>query len=193
MAWADLAIGGVKSFGSFIVAAREAKNRRKWQAYNNAMVNIQAGQNQNALTINENMLRERSAEEAFLIRRSEYITKASAEVAAAATGTTGRSVQMVMFDIGRNAAVADRDRQRDLDLQLLQIDESRKQVQLQAKMSMDLSDNPGPNPFSAMLGFLGENAGSIRELFKGTAAVPRNAGPQSRNDPWVQNGVNMRL
>lgn len=190
MAWADLALNGIQSVGSYILASREAKNKRAWQKYNNTMVSLQAGQNQNTLTDNENMARERSQEEAFLIRRSEYITKASAEVAAAATGTTGRSVNMVLFDVGRNAAIADRDRSRDLQLQYLGIDNSRRNVELQAKMSMDLTDIPNPNPFSAFLGFMDKSSGSLSEAFKGgTKATPRVAAP----DPWVQNGVNYRL
>lgn len=185
MAWADLAIGGVQAIGSYIVQAQEAKNKRAWQKYNNAMTMLARGQNENAVTANENMARERSQEEAFLIRRSEYITKASAEVAAAATGTVGRSVNMVMFDVGRNAAIADRNRQRDLELQYVQFDNQRQNIELQAKQSLDLTDIPNPNPFSTMLGFIGDNGTSLSALLKGqmnTAATPRTTAPDS-HDP----------
>ena len=189
MAWADLAISGAQSIGSYILQAAEAKNRRKWQKYHNTMLNLQAAQNQNTLTDNENMARERSQEEAFLIRRSEYITKASVEVAAAATGTTGRSVNMVLFDVGRNAAIADRDRQRDLQLQYLSIDNQRRSVALDAKLAQDNTHIPSPNPFSAALGFMGSvDLSGFKNL--NTKPTPRNTGPA---DPWVMNGVNMRL
>lgn len=193
MSWADLAIGGAQSVGSYIVQMAEAKNKRAWQKYNNAMVMLQRGQNQNTLTDNENMARERTQEEAFLIRRSEYITKASAEVAAAATGTTGRSVNMVMFDIGRNAAVADRDRQRDFQLQQLGTDNARRQTELQAKMSLDLTDIPNPNPFSAALGFMSNNGESLSALFKGelsNKATPRTTGPDS-HDPYSKRNLGL--
>jgi len=195
--WMDLALGGVKSIGSYLVASAEAKNKRRWQKYNNTMVMLQGAQNQNTLTDNENMARERSAEEAFLIRRSEYITKASAEVAAAATGTTGRSVNMILFDVGRNAAVADRDRARDLDLQYLGIDNQRKQVALQTKMSLDMTDIPNPNPFSYALDFIGNNSDSLGDMFTSmkSKSTVRNTGPASTGstDPWVQNGISYRL
>jgi hypothetical protein len=176
MAWTDIALSGAKSLGSFILSSAEAKNKRKWQKYNNAMLMLQSGQNNNVLTDNENMARERSAEEAFLIRRSEYITKASVEVEAAASGTVGRSVNMVLFDVGRNAAVADRDRQRDLDLQYLGFDNQRRQLAMETKMSLDTSDIPNPNPFSAALGFLGDTAGSWGDFKPMTATARTTSG-----------------
>lgn len=191
MAWADLALAGVKSVGSFLVAGAEAKNRRRWQKYNNALISMQVGQQVSTLNTNQNIARERSAEEAFLIRRSEYITKASAEVAAAATGTTGRSVNMTLFDIGRNAAIADRDRVRDFELQVLGMEQQKAQAIMQGKLSLDVTDIPSPNPFSALLGFAGEAGESINDAFASARkTVDRYTGPK---DPWVQNGVNYRL
>lgn len=187
MSWTDMALSGAKNIGSYILANADAKNKRKWQKYNNTMLRLQSGQNQNTLTDNENMLRERSQEEAFLIRRSEYITKASVEVAAAATGTAGRSVNMVLFDVGRNAAIADRDRQRDLQLQYLGIDNQRKSEAMGLAMSIDQTNIPNPNPFGYALDFL-SGAGSFKDL--GNRTVARDTGPK---DPWVQDGVNYRL
>lgn len=190
MAWADIALSGAQSAGSYILSAAQAKNDKKWQKYKNSMLALQAGQQQSVLTDNENMARERSLEEAYLIRRSEYITKASVEVEAAATGTIGRSVNMVLFDVGRNAAVADRDRQRDLDLQYLGIDNQRKQVAMSAKMSMDNTNIPAPNPFSAALGFLGNTGESLNKQLSSGGVKSRTTAPK---DPWVQNGVSYRL
>jgi hypothetical protein len=192
MAWSDIALAGVQTVGSYILQSRDAKSKKKWQKYQNAMVRLQGAQNQNVLTDNENMARERSAEEAQLIRRSEYITKASVEVEAAATGTTGRSVNLALFDVGRNAAIADANRQRELDLTYLGIDNQRRQLALEVALSQDTTQIVGPNPFASLLDFAGSvgKTGGIPAIPKRTT---RPASPTRPNDPWVQNGVNYRL
>ena len=144
--------GAVGSVVDYITASRDAKSQRKWQAYNNALVRLQNAQNQNALTTNEGMAVERSAEMEYAIRKSEYMTKASTEVAAAATGTTGRSVDLIMFDVGKNAAEASYKRQQDLEYQLLGIQQQRESSNLQTEMQIDHSTIPGPNAADMVLG-----------------------------------------
>ncbi len=144
--------GAVGSVVNFITASEDAKTQRKWQAYNNALVRLQNATNQNALTTNEGMAVERASEAEYAIRKSAYITKASAEVSAAATGTVGRSVNAVLFDIDRNAARASADKSRDLDYQLLGIQQQREQSNLQTEMQIDHSRIPGPNPADVVMG-----------------------------------------
>lgn len=144
--------GAVGSVVNYITASQDAKTQRKWQAYNNALVRLQNGMNQNAITTNEGMAVERASEAEYAIRKSEYITKASAEVSAAATGTTGRSVNAVLFDVGRNAAKASADKQRDLDYQMLGFQQQREQSNLQTEMQIDNSRIPGPNPADVVMG-----------------------------------------
>lgn len=144
--------GAVGSVVNFITASEDAKSQRKWQAYNNALVRLQNATNQNALTTNEGMAVERASEAEYAIRKNEYITKASVEVSAAATGTTGRSVNAVLFDVGRNAARASADKARDLDYQLLGFQQQRELSNLQTEMQIDHSRIPGPNPADVVLG-----------------------------------------
>lgn len=143
------ALGAV---GGFIAAQRKAESDRKWQAYNNKMVRLQDAQNQNSITTNENMRKERKATQVMQVQMSERATSASAEVAAASTGTIGRSVNMVLFDIGRNAASARQAIEKDDDWQDAQTDNQRLQSAMQAEMQVDLRQIPGPNPATMMLG-----------------------------------------
>jgi hypothetical protein len=117
------------------------------------MVKLSDANNQNILTTNENLARANSIDQSFAIERSEYLTSAQAEVAAAASGTGGRSVNDVMFDIEHNAASAQARRKQDLEAQYLQIDNQRQQSRFQAAMSMDYSPIPEPNPATYMLNF----------------------------------------
>lgn len=146
--------GAVSSVVGYITASQDAKQQRKWQAYNNALVRLQNAQNQNAITTNEGMAVERASEAEYAIRKSEYITKGSAEVSAAATGTTGRSVDAVLFDIGRNAAKASADKARDLQYQQLGFQQQRESSNLQTEMNIDRATIPGPSAADAVLGLV---------------------------------------
>jgi hypothetical protein len=166
MAWADMALDGSQSLmqnvGSYLVASAERKSQRKWQAFNNKMTRLQNAMNQNALTTNQGMAVERSQEQAFNIRKSEYITKSSVEVAAAATGTTGRSVDLVLFEVGKNAAAADRARAQDLTYELMGIDQQKQASSLQTEMQVDRTYLPKPNAAAYAMNF----AGDIGKLWK---------------------------
>ena len=162
--WGNVFLKGapqvIGTVANFITAARDAKTDRKWQAYNNALVRLQNAQNQNALTVNEGMAVERSSEAEYAIRKSQYITEASTEVSAAASGTIGRSVDMVLFQVGRDAADASSKRQQDLEYQLLGIQQQRESSNLQTEMQIDHQSIPGPNAADAILG-LTTNLGKI--------------------------------
>lgn len=155
--WTDLALGGglslLRTGMEYSEAKKAAESKKAWQAYRNTMVQLSNANNQNIITTNENIARDNSLNQAFQIERSEYITSAQAEVAAAASGTGGRSVNAVMFDIEHNASVAQARRRQDLEYQYLQADNQRQQSQLQAAMSMDYSPIPEPNPATYMLNF----------------------------------------
>lgn len=167
--WSDLQIQGgsslVQTIGSFIAASKKAASDRLWQEYNNKMTRLADAMNQNALTTNENMAVERSQLQEFQIRKSEMITEATAEVSAAATGTTGRSVNAVLKDISRNAANASARRQLDLRNQFLQIDNQRQASAMQAQTQIDHSVIPSPNPATYILGFAADYT-KLRQTYK---------------------------
>jgi hypothetical protein len=150
----------MSQIGGFIAKSKQAKSDKLWQKYNNAMVRLQDGLNQNVLTTNENIAREAALEQRFAIRRSEYTVLASANVAAAASGTVGRSVTHTMNDIKRNAARADAQVSQDFEMQKLQITNQRVQSGMQAQMSLDLRKITGPSPIALALGL----AGSFQEM-----------------------------
>jgi hypothetical protein len=155
--WTELAISGGLSLLQQGMAYKDAKaaadSKRAWQSYKNAMVELSNSSNQSILTTNAGLARDASSDQAFNISRSEYLTSAQAEVAAAASGTGGRSPNDVLFDIGRNADYAQHRRKQDLEAQYLQIDNQRQQSAFQAAMSKDYSPIPEPNPATYMLNF----------------------------------------
>lgn len=155
--WSDLALSGglaaLRQGTSFIQAQKDADAKRAWQEYKNTMLQMSGANNQNILTTNANIARNSSSEQAFQISRSEYLTSAQAEASAAASGTGGRSVNDVMFDIERNASFAQSRRKQDLENQYLQIDNQRQQTAFQVASQMDYSPIPEPNPATHMLNF----------------------------------------
>ena len=162
MSMLQAGLGIFQSVGSFIYQSRKAENDRLWQDYNNRMVRIQDGMNQNAITTNENMRKERLAMQKFSLQKQEMATTATAEVAAAATGTVGRSVNMVLFDINRNAAQARAKLDRDDEYGDEQARNQREQSAMGAQLQLDLRDIPNPNPATMLMGI----AGNIGKLWK---------------------------
>jgi hypothetical protein len=161
----ELGLAGLKAGTSFISGLQEAKAARAWQKYNNAMLRISNGQNQNAINVNQNMAVERSTIQGFEIERSEYVTRAAAEAEAAATGTEGRSVNQTLFQIDRNAAVARHQRAADLKAQILGFDQQRMNSAFQTATQIDHTYIPNPSPIAAMMGFAGD-AFKINEKYR---------------------------
>lgn len=159
MAWTSAQMGGTfmgfaQQIGGFIAASKQAAADKAWQKYNNTMLKLSNAINQNALTTNENIQREATLEKRYMIRKSEYTTLASASVAAAASGTIGRSVNSVMHDIKRNAALADAAAAQEFEYNKVAIDEQRRQSSMQTQMQMDLRSIQGPSPIALALGLM---------------------------------------
>lgn len=154
--WGDIFMSAGKQLGSFIYARKQAESDRKWRDYNNAMVNLQNGQNQNALTVNALLAKRRFTQTALQIQKSGYATQASVELSAASTGTVGRSVNMQLFDVSRTTNEAHNRNRQELDDTFLEIDNKRQQSAMGAQTNLDLRSLPGPNPLTHMLGFAGD-------------------------------------
>ena len=150
--WLQAGLSVAQGLTGFIQSSREAKYRRKLQEYNNAMTRLANAQNQNAITLNQNMAVERSLAQQFQIERSEYVTIGEAEVSAAAAGTAGRSVNQTLYQVQRSADEAESNRQSDLEAQLAGFQQQRLNSAMQAAQQIDYSFIPSPNPVSSMLG-----------------------------------------
>lgn len=187
MAWADMALDGslslMQNVGSFLVAAKQRKLQKKWQAYNNKLTRLQNAENQNALVTNAGMAIERSAEQNWAIQKSEYVTTGQVEAAAAASGTTGRSVDLVLGEVSKNAAAAQARRAEDLQFTLLGIANQSRASKLQTEMSIDNTTIPSASPASALLGF-------TSDLATGWQAAGRPALPKFGS---VASGVKSKL
>jgi hypothetical protein len=166
--WADLAVSGVSSLVkqgvSYMQADADAKSKRAWQAYKNAMTKLADANNQNAITTNERLMEERISKQRFNINRSEYMTSAMAEASAAAEGTGGRSVNMVQFDVERNASMQQANLTADLEAQYVNADNQRMNSAFQAASSMDMSFIPSPNLATYALGFGNDIMKSYKDL-----------------------------
>lgn len=154
--WADIFMSAGTNIGSYFAARNKAKADRQWQKYNNAMTRIQDGQNQNALTTNELLARRRHKQQAVQIQKSEFSTKASVEVSAAAAGTVGKTVNMMLFDVTRTANEAQNRNDQELDDTFMQINHQRQQSAMGAQMNLDLRSIPSPSPLTYALGFAGD-------------------------------------
>lgn len=180
MSWGDLIFSGgsalLKAGLSYSAASDKAKSDRQWQAYNNAMLNISGALAQNDVTQNEVFARERSIQQNVAIKKSEFITEASAENGAAAAGTTGRSVNAVLFDIHRNAANAESNLENDAQNQEIAFQNQRQKIAQQVLTQADVRTIPDPNPVTSLLGLGGDmakvyknNSTEFDKIFQGAA------------------------
>lgn len=142
----------VSVLGSHKAAKEKAKSDKAWQEYNNKMVRINDALNQNTLTTNQNMRKERTAMQRLQLQRSEYATSAKVEVSAASTGTVGNSVNAALRDVRNNAAEQQEQLDRDGVWQDLQIQNQRMLSTFQADSAVDLRTIPTPSSASLMLG-----------------------------------------
>lgn len=151
----DILSGGlqlVDTFNSYITASANRKVQQKWQEYNNAMVRFQNAQNQNGITTQELIRKESKGAKLLQIQKSERSTLAQAEVSAATTGTVGRSVNMQLFDIQRNAADARANIETTDDYQDIVTQTQRWQSTIAAEMQMDRRPLPSAGSSAALLG-----------------------------------------
>ena len=151
MEWLSLGASMLSGFMSYQADKAAAKAKRAWQAYSNTMIRLSDAQNQNAITTNEILNQQASTDQAIGIKESNILTTAQAEVSAAAAGVKGRSVDMVMLDINRNAAVAERQRETSLINANLSFDQQRRSSSLQAAMQQDYTYIPRPKLGSYLL------------------------------------------
>lgn len=162
MSWGDMAFSGglslLKAGVSYSEAKSKAESDRLWQKYNNSMVNISAAISSNNVLTNEMFARDKSIQQGVAIRKSEFLTSASVEATAAASGTTGRSVNAVLFDVQRNAANADANRVNDWDKQEVGFGVQRQQIAQQAMLQQDNRTIRDPSLATTMLGLAGDGA-----------------------------------
>lgn len=162
MSWSQWQVDGItsgfKAIGSFIAQSRQAKSDKAWQKYNNTMTNLQNAVNQNNININQNMAIERQVRESYNLRVAKYQTESTAEVAAAAVGAEGNSVDMVMRDISTNEARAQSQLKTDTNYQMVGFDNQRQSSQMQTAMQTDYTQIPTPNLAQSLLDWGSKNA-----------------------------------
>jgi hypothetical protein len=159
MAFSAQAMSGtfsaLSSLSSYITASKQAQQDRLWQDYNNKMTKLQDAQNQNTITTNDLMRRDRKHTQLQQIEKSETATLATAEATAAATGTIGNSVNQTLRAISQNASNAKQAIERDDDLQDVQSIQQRFQSAFGAQLQTDNRTISNPSTASLMLGIGG--------------------------------------
>lgn len=143
------------------------KAQTAWQKYRNTMVNLSNSINQNAITQNEILAQQAFADQALKIKKGSLMSTARAEVAAAAAGVKGRSVNQAMLDVKRNAANREYERQVSFTNANLAFDQQRLQSKMSADMQQDYTYLPKPNSASYYLNAFIKTANEAAAAFGG--------------------------
>lgn len=145
------AVGGMQAIGNYIVQRRQAKSDLAWQKYNNTMTRLQGAINQNNINTNQNMAVERQVRETYNLRLAKYQTESKAEVASAALGAEGNSVDMVMRDINMNEARMQEQMRTDMNYQMVGFNNQRQSSAMQTEMQIDYTQIPKPSLAQSLL------------------------------------------
>ena len=152
---------------SFLGASQEAKAakaqykaQKAWQEYRNKMTSLSNAVSQNAISTNEILSNAAYARQAVQLKRTAMSTEGKAEASAAAAGVKGRSVNQVITNIQRNAAMQERERQIALESSWLAFDQQRLNSAMSSAMQQDYSYIAKPNTSSYFLKALGSSLGS---------------------------------
>lgn len=137
--------------------------QKAWQNYSNTMVRLSDSVNQNAITTNEILSQRAFADQALKIKQGSMVAQARTEVAAAAAGVKGRSVNQAMFDVQRNAANRERERQDGFVAANLAFDQQRLQSSMGAQMQQDYSYLPKPKSSTYYLDAAIQSAGAFAQ------------------------------
>lgn len=141
---AQTAMNFIGAEASYQADKAQWKAQTAWKKYQNTMVNLSNAINQNAITTNEVLAQKAFADQALKIKQGGIITQARVEVAAAAAGVKGRTVNQAMFDVQRNAANRERERQDSFVAANLAFDQQRLQSSMSAAMQQDYTYLPKP-------------------------------------------------
>lgn len=154
-----------------------AEYNKKLQEYKNKMTMLSAAQQQNTITQNVTSAIQSSANEAADIQKKVQEATGSAEVSAAATGTTGRSVDMVQTSVQRAGASQEYARQQQLQNVFDSADTQRQNVAMQAVMQQDLNWYQSPQSPSALATIA--QIGGLAAKYYDTTSTPGSSAPPS--------------
>lgn len=141
------------SFASDMIASSLANKMRK---YRNTMLEITAAMTGNTITLNQIATRDASVRLQFEIAKAASKDQGSAEVAAAAAGVAGRSVDSSMRGLRASAAAAQAGRKAVRDSEFRAHSQERKNLAMSTLLGRDISISSRPSALSAAIG-LGKN------------------------------------
>lgn len=155
--WSDLNVGlsGVATvfsgISSYFADKKKVAAQKSWQEYNNTIVNLSNAMTQNAITENEIIANASAQQDKFDLQKQGLITTAKAEVAAAAAGVKGNSVNLTLLNTQREIGLKEDRRQQSLNNAMLAFDFQRNNSNLQAAASQDYSYIEEPSGASYFL------------------------------------------
>lgn len=139
------ALQGIQAVSTYAIGNAEARRARRQQKKNNQQIMKQAAHAQAVNLENSNNALDASVREDLTIQQNELLAQASAEVQAAAMGTTGQSVQDVALSIRRNASRAQFNREEGLSLQIRQFQENSMSINTAAQNNLRNDVFNGPS------------------------------------------------
>lgn len=137
---------------SFYIQKQQAKMQESAREHANVMRGLAAGQEQNAVSRQSTALRDATQRVALEQEIASLQDKGSAEVAAAAAGVAGGSVDQVMRNIKRQALVAQANRKLSYNNQAAALDQERVNIELRRITGEDISVIQKPSAATALLG-----------------------------------------
>ena len=150
--YAQMGLAAASTLGDFATTSIQAKMQEAQRAFQNHMSDLSAARSKNAITTNEVRTQDAAVRADVQIQKIALSDQANAEVAAAAAGTAGNSVDMVMSDLRASAGGASYANRRNANQQMIEMGAQRQSVAIAQVTNKNIQIIPKPSIGSLLLG-----------------------------------------
>lgn len=150
--YADFGLQIAQGFANFMIGSINANLQAKLTKYRNEIIAVQASMNSNRVTMNEIAAQDATVRTNWAIQLVSASDRGSAEVNAAAAGSTGRNVENTMRGLRRSAAFAQTARKSKFSNEMAGFLSDRRSNEMSRVVATDISTYQGPSILSAFMG-----------------------------------------
>jgi len=150
--YADMGLSVAQGVAGFVQGRIASKLAGDMQKYRNQMLELTAAMTRDTITQNQIATRDASVRAAWAIETASAKDKGAAEVAAAAAGVKGGSVDRQMRGLRRSAQMAHAARKRKRDSEFRAHAQDKRNVAVGATLGRDITVNSKPSMLSSVMG-----------------------------------------
>ena len=148
----SMGMQAVGAYSDYSIAKTQSKMEQNTKSYRAEMAAISEALQYNDMSVAEAQLSDQARRATIALEKDEMRDKGAAEVAAAAAGVAGGSVDNTMRSLKRSSLNANAARTKNYESALANANNQRKSIEMQAIFNEDISPISIPSAGTALLG-----------------------------------------